>query len=59
LTRKGQLTIPRDIRDKLDLTPGSRVTITVDTAIQALLIRLVKDAVARACADGLDVLLKQ
>ncbi len=29
LTSKGQMTIPKDIRDKLDLKPGDRVELSV------------------------------
>lgn len=30
LTKKGQMTIPKEIREKLDLSPGSKVSIEFD-----------------------------
>jgi AbrB family looped-hinge helix DNA binding protein len=45
LTRKGQLTLPQDIRAKLGLKPGSRVSITVDEATHTVQLQPVKDIV--------------
>lgn len=39
LTRKGQVTIPKRIRDEMQLLPGSTVTFTVNEAGQVVIQR--------------------
>jgi AbrB family looped-hinge helix DNA binding protein len=45
ITRKGQRTLPKEIREKLGLKAGTCVSIAVDEVTQILQLRRVKDIV--------------
>ena len=55
LTRKGQVTIPKRIRDKLGLLPGTAVEFSVNAAGEVVLHRAAPDeATGRAPQDRFD-----
>jgi len=58
LTSKGQVTIPKDIRDALGLAPGSRVAFTLNDAGNAVIYKVDAEAEAKRRRSEADVRLR-
>ena len=54
LTSKGQLTVPKDVRERLGLSPGDRVAIELDGENRATMRRLlnIRDLFGRFPTNG-------
>jgi len=61
LTSKGQLTVPKDVRERLGLSPGDRVAIEVDGENRATMRRLldIRDLFGRFPTNGMSATVKE